>query len=86
MSKFDKIVQKILNGLSDHNIDFPEFLNMIINLGFELRQKGSHHILTKDGIEEIIHIQPKNGKAKSYQVKQVREIIIKYKLNSAIDG
>ena len=60
MSKFDKIIKKILNGLSD--------------------------ILTKDGIEEIINIQPKNGKAKSYQVKQVREIIIKYKLNSAIDG
>jgi hypothetical protein len=51
-----------------------------------LRQKGSHHILTKDGIEEIINIQPKNGKAKSYQVKQVREIIIKYRLNSTIDG
>jgi len=59
---------------------------MIINLGFELRQKGSHHILTIDGIEEIINIQPKNGKAKSYQVKQVKEIIIKYKLNSALDG
>lgn len=59
---------------------------MIINLGFELRQKGSHHILTKYGIEEIINIKPKNGKAKSYQVKQVREILIKYKLNSAIDG
>jgi len=55
-------------------------------LGFELRQKGSHHILTKDEIEEIINIQPKNGKAKAYQVKQVREIIIKYKLNSKIDG
>jgi hypothetical protein len=42
--------------------------------------------LTKDGIEEIINIQPKNGKAKAYQVKQVREIIIKYRLNSTIDG
>jgi hypothetical protein len=86
LSKFDKIVQKILNGLSDQNIDFPKFLNMIINLGFELRQKGSHHILTKDGIEEIINIQPKNGKAKAYQVKQFSEIIIKYRLNSTIDG
>lgn len=85
LSKFDKILQKILNGLSDHNIDFPEFLNLLINLGFELRQKGSHHILTKDGMEEIVNIQPKNGKAKAYQVKQVREIIIKYSLNSNKD-
>lgn len=58
---------------------------MVINLGFELRQKGSHYILTKDGIEEIINLQPKNGKAKAYQVKQVREIIIKYSLNSTKD-
>lgn len=85
MSKFDKILQKILNGLSDQNIDFADFLNMIINLGFEVRQKGSHHILTKDEIVEIINIQPKNGKAKAYQVKQVRELIIKYKLNSNVD-
>jgi len=85
LSKFDKILQKILNGLSDHNIDFREFLNLLINLGFELRQKGSHHILTKDGMEEIVNIQPKNGKAKAYQVKQVREIIIKYSLNSNKD-
>ncbi len=85
MSKFDKILQKILNGLSDQNIDFADFLNMIINLGFEVSQKGSHHILTKDEIVEIINIQPKNGKAKAYQVKQVRELIIKYKLNSNVD-
>jgi predicted RNA binding protein YcfA (HicA-like mRNA interferase family) len=49
-------------------------------LGFEERIKGSHHILTKDGVEEIINIQSKAGKAKPYQVKQVRTIIVKYKL------
>jgi len=53
----------------------------IWSLRFELRQKGSHHILTKQGVEEIINIQAKNGKAKAYQVKQVREIIIKNSLN-----
>ena len=82
MSKIDKTLFKILGGLSDKSIDFTEFLNLIIKLGFELRKKGSHHILSKDGIEEIINIQPKSGKAKPYQFKQVREIIIKYTLNS----
>jgi predicted RNA binding protein YcfA (HicA-like mRNA interferase family) len=54
-------------------------------LGFEIRIKGSHHILTRDNIIEIINIQPKDSKAKNYQVKQVREIIVKYNLNPSSD-
>ena len=46
-----------------------------------MRVKGSHHIFYKKGIDEIINIQAtENGKAKSYQVKQIREMIVKYKL------
>jgi len=49
--------------------------------GFESRIKGSHHLFYKSGIEEIINIQAtENNKAKSYQVKQIREIVVKYKL------
>lgn len=77
MRKVDKILFKIINGLSDKNIDFKEFLSLLLKLGFEVRIKGSHHILSKEGIDEIINIQSKNGKAKPYQVRQVREIIIK---------
>lgn len=82
MSKFDKILIKILNGLSDKNIEFSELLNLLLSLGFQLRVKGSHHILSKEGIDEIINIQSKGNKAKPYQVKQVRELILKYSLNS----
>jgi hypothetical protein len=32
------------------------------------------------GIEEILNFQPKQGKAKAYQVKQVRDVILKYQL------
>lgn len=86
MSKVDKILFKIINGISDKNIEFNEFVNLLLKLGFELRIKGSHHIFTKEEIDEIINIQSKNGKAKPYQVKQVRELVIKYKLNSNKDG
>jgi hypothetical protein len=41
---------------------------------------GDHHIFTRDSIEEIFNLQPKGGKAKPYQVKQVRNLIIKYGL------
>lgn len=81
MSKFEKLVQKILSGNSDRNIDFDELCKLLSNLGFDERIKGSHHIFNKEGVEEIINIQPVNGQAKPYQVKQVRTIIIRYKLN-----
>ena len=54
-------------------------------IGFAQRIKGSHHIFSKEGIEEIINLQPVlGGKAKPYQVKQVRNLILKYKLGGQI--
>lgn len=81
MGKHDKLLIKILRGTSDKNIAFEGLRSLLIELGFEERIKGSHHILTKEGVEEILNIQPKSGKAKPYQVKQVRNIIVKYQLN-----
>jgi hypothetical protein len=49
-------------------------------LGFIERVRGSHHIFTKEGVDEIMNLQPKGAKAKLYQVKQVRNIILRYKL------
>jgi len=45
-----------------------------------MRVRGSHHIFFKGGIEEILNLQPKGTNAKTYQVKQVRNVILKYKL------
>ena len=44
------------------------------------RIHGSHHIFTKQGVEEILNLQAKGAKAKAYQVKQVRAVILKCKL------
>lgn len=81
MSKKKKIIQKVLSGLSDKNIAFSDLLNLLLKFDFSLKVSGSHHILTREDIEEIINLQPKSGKAKPYQVKQVRELIVKYRLN-----
>lgn len=67
-------------GYSDAAIDFADLCRLLSVLGFAERTKGSHHIFTQTGIEEIINIQPKQNKAKPYQVKQVRNIILKYRL------
>ncbi len=82
MSKFGKIIFLILSGKSDANIDFTDLCRLLDRLGFDERIKSSHHIFTKDGVEEIINIQPIGSKAKAYQVKQVRNLILKYKIGA----
>jgi len=80
MGQLDKVLAKILSGASDANINFSSLCNLITKFGFVERIKGDHFIYSKDGVDEILNIQPKGSKAKSYQVKQVRSIIIKYKM------
>ncbi len=80
MGKYDKILQKLLSGTSDANIHFAELRHILIHFGFDERVRGDHHIFTKNGIEEILNLQPKKSMAKLYQVKQVRNIILKYKI------
>jgi len=50
------------------------------DLGFQERIRGSHHIFTRDGVEEILNLQPRSSMAKPYQVRQVRNVIVRYKL------
>jgi HicA toxin of bacterial toxin-antitoxin, len=58
---------------------------LLRHLGFDERIRGSHHIFTKEGVGEILNLQPKDGKAKPYQVKQVRGVILRYKLAGESD-
>ncbi|ROL61587.1 type II toxin-antitoxin system HicA family toxin [Bacteroidetes/Chlorobi group bacterium ChocPot_Mid] len=80
MSRIVKLILKILSGNSDSNISFSELCNLLDYFGFSVRIKGDHYIYFKDGIDEIINLQPLGNKAKTYQVKQIRNIILKYKL------
>lgn len=82
MGKYEKLLQRILSGTSDNNIKFPELRQLLKRLGFSERIKGDHYIFIKDDIEEIINIQPKSNKAKGYQVKQIRNLIVKYRLGN----
>lgn len=80
MAQYERLLERILRGTSDANIPFSGMCQLLRRLGFEERIKGSHHIFTKEGIEEILNVQPKGSKAKPYQVKQVRNVILKFKL------
>jgi len=80
MGKLEKILAQILRGRSDQNIAFDDLIFLLESLGFEKRIKGSHHVFSKDGVVEIINIQATSGKAKPYQIKQIRAIVVTYKL------
>ncbi|MGH8653959.1 MAG: type II toxin-antitoxin system HicA family toxin [Gammaproteobacteria bacterium] len=58
---------------------------MLIALGFDARIRGDHHIFTKSGVEEILNLQPQGSRAKLYQVKQVRNVIVRDKLGPDAD-
>ncbi len=80
MSKFDKLKQKILDGKSDANISFEDLRTLLCTLGFLERIKGRHHSYRKEGIAEKPNLQRDGSKAKSYQVRQIRDILKKYDL------
>ena len=81
MSKHAKLLERILLGYSDAHIPFDGLCLLLQRLGFQMRVRGSHHIFACDGIEEILNLQPRGASAKNYQVKQVRNVILKYKLS-----
>jgi predicted RNA binding protein YcfA (HicA-like mRNA interferase family) len=81
----DRLLLRILRGTSDANIHFDGLCHLLRRLGFAERIRGSHHIFTKEGVEEILNLQPKGRQAKPYQVKQVRGIILKNRLGGSPD-
>jgi hypothetical protein len=78
----DKVLEQVLSGRADNNISFRELRNMLLRLGFEERTSGGHHAFHRAGIRELINLQKEGSKAKPYQVRQVRRIILEYKLGA----
>ena len=82
MSRVRKAVSKLLEGRSDANFDFDDLCFVLERAGFTRRAgRGSHCIFFRDGVEEIVNIQPRGGQAKPYQVRQVRDLLLKYQFD-----
>lgn len=76
-----KTYNDVISGESDNNINFSDFRNLIVDLGFRfIRQNGSHIQYYHNNINERMTIQNNKSKAKGYQVRQLRNIIIKHDL------
>jgi hypothetical protein len=80
-----KTLARVLSGLADRNIRFSDLCRLLQDLGFVERIAGDHHIFHMEGVHEIINLQPlKDGKAKPYQVRQARGLIVRYKLHGEL--
>ncbi len=80
MSKAEKLRRRIMETGSDANVSFADLRNFLLSLGFEERIRGSHHTFRKEGVTEKPNLQKEGGKAKGYQVRQVRALVRKYEL------
>ena len=71
--------------MSDRNFRFDDLCRLLDQFGFQSRVAGSHRIYHRSDVEEIINLQPQGSLAKPYQVKQVRNLVIKYKIGELDD-
>lgn len=82
MTRYGKLLRRLLSGIADQTIRFDELCALLVRLGFRERHRGgSHRIFFREGVPEILNLQPRpDGTAKPYQVRQVREVIVKHGL------
>jgi hypothetical protein len=80
MGRYEELRLRILQGKSDANVGFDELVRMLGWLGFEERTRGSHHIFRRQGVRELLNLQREGNKAKVYQVRQVRQVLLRYGL------
>jgi hypothetical protein len=82
MSTFEKLIEKLLRGGSDASFSFTDLCYILRSSGFDETIKGSHHIFSRSGVEEQLNLQKWRGSknAKPYQLRQVRNLLLKYDL------
>jgi predicted RNA binding protein YcfA (HicA-like mRNA interferase family) len=81
----ESVYWRVVQGAVDANVRFSDLRSLLAALGFVERMKGSHHIFTRPDVAEILNIQPRGSLAKPYQVKQVRNVILRYKLEEGTE-
>jgi predicted RNA binding protein YcfA (HicA-like mRNA interferase family) len=77
MGNWQKTLEQVLDGNRDANIRFNDLCHLLERLGFTARQAGGSHCIFKKPNTDLINLQNAGGKAKAYQVRQVREILKK---------
>ena len=82
MGRKQRLLEKVFGGASDASIAFDELRALLRSLGFSENVRGSHHIFRRPGVVELVNLQRSASKAKAYQVRQVRRILLRYDLGT----
>ena len=80
MGRHDKFLAQLLGGRA--NVGFEAVCALLRRLGFQERTRVSHHVFRWAGVEELINLQRDGDKAKVYQVRQVRAVLVRYGLTT----
>jgi predicted RNA binding protein YcfA (HicA-like mRNA interferase family) len=75
MSREAKQLERLRDFQRDQGWDFAELCGLLQRLGFEMRVSGSHHFFRRPGMLDVINLQPQSGRAKPYQVRQIRKTL-----------
>jgi hypothetical protein len=75
MASDEKLLERLRDFHRDSGWHFHELCGLLVRLGFEMRVSGSHHFFRNAGMGDVINSQPESGRAKPYQVRQVRKVL-----------
>ena len=76
MGKYEKLLDKILEGRADASISFRDLRHLLMRLGFTERIRGSHHLFRHVDSGARINLQSAGAMARPYQVTQARIVIV----------
>lgn len=71
MSKLQKLIEKILEG---RTVSYDEAEKLLIQLGFKIRTKGSHHVFFKDNYLKNVSIK-RRSQLLTYQIRELKEVL-----------
>jgi hypothetical protein len=73
MSRTEKLFAKLVGGHNDANFSFDELCRLLTSAGYIIRKTKGSHIILQRGSSFLNLQQTAGGKAKAYQVRQVRQ-------------
>lgn len=72
MSRAEKVFANLMGGQHDADFSFDQLCGLLISLGYAMRKAKGSHVIFQRGASFLNLQSTTGGKAKAYQVRQVR--------------